>query len=199
MTTKPAWDANVLAVKPVVGSWDPFDNPDHSFVAFYGLKYPLFMASREYHFAMHRKTVRRKDRRFHIILARSIDPTGTGFRLPHLSSGHVVVDPYRQTIVMTPTSDGKGTEIEMVYHENPRGNIPQALINWAAKNGLPRFISSLESACAKYEAYLLSKGRAPIRPLSEPALLEDDEAEEGKDEEAIDGEMDRAESGATNV
>lgn len=74
----------------------------------------------------------------------------------------------------------------MSYFEDPGGYIPQMAINCAAKTGLPRWIDQLETACSKYPAYLLSKGRPLVGVISEVALLDDagDEEGDGDGEEA---------------
>jgi hypothetical protein len=131
----------------------------------------MMLANREYAFKMHRRSVRRKHRRYTIVLGESITPP---IPMPHISSRHVVVNPYRQRLILTPTPDGHGTQLLMAYFEDPGGFIPQMAINWAAKTGLPKWIESLEVACAKYPAYLLAKGKPPVGVLSEVTLLEDD-------------------------
>jgi hypothetical protein len=137
------------------------------------------LANREYAFKMHRRSVRRKHKRYTIVLGESVAPP---IPMPHISSRHVVVNPYRQRLILTPTENGLGTRLLMAYFEDPGGYIPQMAINWAAKTGLSAWISSLETACAKYPAYLLSKGKPPVSVLSEVALLEDDESVEEEEE-----------------
>ncbi|KAF9157495.1 hypothetical protein DFQ27_007277 [Actinomortierella ambigua] len=61
-------------------------------------------------------------------------------------SGTVRVDQYRQDLVVTPTEDGNGCNIVFFYWDDPKGNIPTSVVNWAAKSGIPGFLSSLRDA-----------------------------------------------------
>ncbi|KAF9973308.1 hypothetical protein BGZ73_003452 [Actinomortierella ambigua] len=61
-------------------------------------------------------------------------------------SGTVRVDQYRQDLVVTPTEDGKGCNIVFFYWDDPKGNIPTSIVNWAAKSGIPGFLTSLRDA-----------------------------------------------------
>jgi len=38
----------------------------------------------------------------------------------------------------------------MHYYDDPKGMIPTMIINWAAKTGVPNFMTTLEKACANY-------------------------------------------------
>ena len=73
--------------------------------------------------------------------------------------GYVRVDGYVQTCVMQ--SDGrKGSKAYMHYYDNPKGNIPTWLINWACKTGVPQFLKSMHQAVLKYPEYLKENGRS---------------------------------------
>ncbi|KAF9092425.1 hypothetical protein BGX27_001797 [Mortierella sp. AM989] len=61
-------------------------------------------------------------------------------------SGTVRVDEFRQDVVIQPTEDGNGCNIWFGYFDNPKGNIPTSIINWAAKSGVPGFLNSLRDA-----------------------------------------------------
>ncbi|KAF9312469.1 hypothetical protein BG003_006259 [Podila horticola] len=61
-------------------------------------------------------------------------------------SGTVRVDEFRQDVVIQPTPDGNGCNIWFGYYDNPKGNIPTSIINWAARSGVPAFLSSLREA-----------------------------------------------------
>jgi len=41
--------------------------------------------------------------------------------------------------------------VYMHYYDNPRGMIPAVVVNWAAKTGVPAFLSTLEEACKNYQ------------------------------------------------
>ncbi|KAF9279086.1 hypothetical protein BGZ88_000177 [Linnemannia elongata] len=61
-------------------------------------------------------------------------------------SGTVRVDDFRQDVVIQPTEDGRGCNIWFGYYDNPKGNIPSSIINWAAKSGIPSFLNSMRDA-----------------------------------------------------
>ncbi|KAK3847324.1 MAG: hypothetical protein J3R72DRAFT_432383 [Linnemannia gamsii] len=61
-------------------------------------------------------------------------------------SGTVRVDEFRQDVVIQPTEDGRGCNIWFGYYDNPKGNIPSSIINWAAKSGIPSFLNSMRDA-----------------------------------------------------
>ncbi|KAF9354983.1 hypothetical protein BGX34_010712 [Mortierella sp. NVP85] len=61
-------------------------------------------------------------------------------------SGTVRVDEYRQDVVIQPTEDGKGCNIWFGYFDNPKGNIPSSIVNWAARVGVPSFLDSIKKA-----------------------------------------------------
>ncbi|KAG0234822.1 phosphatidylcholine transfer protein [Mortierella sp. GBAus27b] len=61
-------------------------------------------------------------------------------------SGTVRVDEYRQDVVIQPTEDGNGCNIWFGYFDNPKGNIPSSIVNWAARVGVPSFLDSLKNA-----------------------------------------------------
>lgn len=41
----------------------------------------------------------------------------------------------------------------MHYYDDPKGSIPSMLINWAARSGVPDFLSKMEVACNQYKDY----------------------------------------------
>ncbi|KAG0308494.1 hypothetical protein BGZ97_013362 [Linnemannia gamsii] len=61
-------------------------------------------------------------------------------------SGTVRVDDFRQDVVIQPTEDGRGCNVWFGYYDNPKGNIPSSIINWAAKSGIPSFLHSMRDA-----------------------------------------------------
>ncbi|EDO42511.1 predicted protein [Nematostella vectensis] len=114
---------------------------------YWNVNYPFPMSNRDY-------TYIRELREFDIngipttvVIARS-HPVAS---IP-AKSGVVRVADYNQTLTFQ--SDGKqGTKAFMYYFDNPGGMIPTWLINWAAKTGVPSFMTSMRKACLGYEDY----------------------------------------------
>ncbi|XP_031560540.1 phosphatidylcholine transfer protein-like [Actinia tenebrosa] len=68
-------------------------------------------------------------------------------------SGVVRVTDYIQSLTIQ--GDGNvGTKAYMYYFDNPDGMIPTWLINWAAKTGVPTFMTAMRQACLGYDDYL---------------------------------------------
>ncbi|KAG0024935.1 hypothetical protein BGZ82_010307 [Podila clonocystis] len=61
-------------------------------------------------------------------------------------SSVVRVDEFRQDVLIQPTEDDSGCNIWFGYYDNPKGNIPSSIINWAAKSGVPGFLNALKDA-----------------------------------------------------
>jgi len=59
------------------------------------------------------------------------------------------VNDYKQFLIIQEDKD-KRTRAFMHYYDNPGGSIPTWLINWAAKKGVPSFLSEMITACSKY-------------------------------------------------
>ncbi|XDV12290.1 hypothetical protein PO909_000996 [Leuciscus waleckii] len=66
--------------------------------------------------------------------------------------GVIRVKDYKQSLAME--SDGSGgTKVFMNYFDNPGGMIPTWLVNWAAKTGVPAFLTDMKKACNNYANY----------------------------------------------
>lgn len=52
---------------------------------------------------------------------------------------------------------GCGTKVFMNYFDNPGGMIPTWLVNWAAKKGVPGFLTDMQEACSNYSNYCQNK------------------------------------------
>ncbi|KAF9329782.1 hypothetical protein BG006_007176 [Podila minutissima] len=61
-------------------------------------------------------------------------------------SSVVRVDEFRQDVLIQPTEDDSGCNIWFGYYDNPKGNIPSSIINWAAKSGVSGFLNALKDA-----------------------------------------------------
>ncbi|CAH1773877.1 unnamed protein product [Owenia fusiformis] len=120
---------------------------------YWQVNYPsyLFMSNRDYVYMRQYRVIEKDGKTIHCVLTRS-EPFGNE---PE-RSGVIRVDDYLSYSALT--SDGQGgTKAFMKYYDNPKGNIPTMLINWAAKTGVPGFLSQMQTACKGYPKYLQSK------------------------------------------
>ncbi|XP_055436136.1 phosphatidylcholine transfer protein-like [Bubalus kerabau] len=113
-------------------------------VVYWQVIYPFPMSNRDYVYVRQRRGLSFEGRKVHVILAESTyDP-----QFPE-KSGVIRVKQYEQRLVIQ--SDGKkGSKVFMYYFDNPGGQIPSWVINWAAKNGVPNFLNNLVKACQNY-------------------------------------------------
>ncbi|XP_073875365.1 phosphatidylcholine transfer protein isoform X6 [Macaca fascicularis] len=82
----------------------------------------------QYVYLRQRRDLDVEGRKIHVVLAQSTS-------VPQLveRSGVIRVKQYKQSLAIE--SDGKkGSKVFMYYFDNPGGQIPSWLINWAAKN-----------------------------------------------------------------
>ncbi|ORY99664.1 hypothetical protein BCR41DRAFT_342728 [Lobosporangium transversale] len=88
--------------------------------------------------------------------------------------GTVRVDEYRQDVVIQPTEDGRGCRIWFAYFDNPKGNIPSSIVNWAAKSGVPSFLNALRNAGHSLMKQDAETGRSektqPLSALETPSI-----------------------------
>ncbi|KAL8608072.1 hypothetical protein ACOMHN_023888 [Nucella lapillus] len=112
----------------------------------YRQHWDAYVKSNHYVFRNALRRVRHKGREVWVTLVRSVPCC-----LPE-RPGIVRVDSFAQTCVLT--SDGKsGTKSFMYYFDNPKGNIPTWMVNWAAKKGIPEFILTVQEACRGYKTW----------------------------------------------
>lgn len=116
----------------------------------YLIKYPWPMSNRDYIYEIEKKKLQTKDgHRLWAILGDSVNDPQILAKVTH-EKGVVSIDNYAQRIVIA--DDGaNGSKVLMDYFDDPKGNIPTAVINWAAKTGVPGFMKSLHQACVKFE------------------------------------------------
>ncbi|XP_037350844.1 phosphatidylcholine transfer protein isoform X1 [Talpa occidentalis] len=113
-------------------------------VIYWEVKYPFPMSNRDYVYKRQRRDLDVEGRKIHVILAQSTC-------VPQLTEkpGVIRVQRYKQSLAIE--SDGKkGSKVFMYYFDNPGGQIPSWLINWAAKNGVPNFLKDMGKACQSY-------------------------------------------------
>ncbi|XP_020847591.1 phosphatidylcholine transfer protein isoform X2 [Phascolarctos cinereus] len=130
--------------------WDSYvkelyeTNINGKMVVYWEVKYPFPMYNRDYVYIRDRRDLDLNGRTVHVMLAKSISVP----EIPE-KDGIIRVSDYRQSLMIE--SDGKnGCKVSMFYHDNPGGMIPSWLINWAAKNGVPNFLSDILKACKNY-------------------------------------------------
>ncbi|KAG0175052.1 hypothetical protein DFQ28_002314 [Apophysomyces sp. BC1034] len=113
----------------------------------YELRYPWPLSNRDYVYKVQRKSVRHQGKRYEVIMAESVV---AAMNYPE-RKGVIRINTYFQTMCLTADTSGQGCNVLMDYYDDPRGNIPSAVINWAAKTGVPGFIDTLGQACLKYQ------------------------------------------------
>ncbi|KAB0405245.1 hypothetical protein E2I00_010304 [Balaenoptera physalus] len=107
-------------------------------VVYWQVKYPFPMSNRD------RRELDPEGQKIHVILAQSTPVP----QFPE-KSGVIRVKQYKQSLAIQ--SDGKrGSKVFMYYFDNPGGQIPSWLVNWAAKNGVPNFLKDMTKACQNY-------------------------------------------------
>ncbi|CAM0141611.1 hypothetical protein VKS41_005863 [Umbelopsis sp. WA50703] len=116
----------------------------------YLIKYPWPLSNRDYVYEIQRYQLSRKDgQKMWAIIGDSITDAQILSQVSH-EKGVVSIDNYAQSIVIADNGAG-GSQVLMDYFDDPKGNIPTAVINWAAKTGVPGFMKSLHQACIKFE------------------------------------------------
>ncbi|XP_070339067.1 phosphatidylcholine transfer protein isoform X2 [Equus asinus] len=96
-------------------------------VVYWQVRYPTLMSNRDYVYVRERRDLDVEEQKVYVVLAQSTSHSQFPER-----SGVVRVKQYKQRLAIT--SDGrKGSKVFMYYFDNPGGQIPTWLINWAAK------------------------------------------------------------------
>ncbi|KAJ1071845.1 hypothetical protein K5549_002137 [Capra hircus] len=113
-------------------------------VVYWQVKYPFPMSNRDYVYVRQRRELDFEGRKVHVILAQSTSEP----QFPE-KSGVIRVKQYKQSLAIQ--SDGeRGSKVFMYYFDNPGGQIPSWVVNWAAKNGVPNFLKDMVKACQNY-------------------------------------------------
>ncbi|XP_041940778.1 phosphatidylcholine transfer protein isoform X1 [Alosa sapidissima] len=128
---------------------------------YWEVKYPFPLSNRDvsyrnisqspYIYVRERKDLDIDGRKIWVILARSSLVSQCAEK-----SGVIRVKDYKQSLAIE--SDGNcGTKVFMNYFDNPGGMIPTWLVNWAAKSGVPGFLTDMQKACNNYQNYCKNK------------------------------------------
>ncbi|XP_059936473.1 phosphatidylcholine transfer protein [Mesoplodon densirostris] len=113
-------------------------------VVYWQVKYPFPMSNRDYVYVRQRRELDHEGQKIHVILAQSTSVP----QFPE-KSGVIRVMQYKQSLAIQ--SDGKRkSKVFMYYFDNPGGQIPSWLVNWAAKKGVPNFLKDMTRACQNY-------------------------------------------------
>ncbi|KAK1785661.1 hypothetical protein P4O66_019007 [Electrophorus voltai] len=101
----------------------------------------------QYVYVRERRDLEVDGRKIWVVLAKSSEVSQCAEK-----PGVIRVKDYKQSVALE--SDGsKGSKVFMNYFDNPGGNIPTWLVNWAAKSGVPAFLTDMQKACGRYTAY----------------------------------------------
>ncbi|XP_077475041.1 phosphatidylcholine transfer protein [Stigmatopora argus] len=118
---------------------------------YWEVKYPFPLSNRDYLYVREQRVLDVDGRKIWVILARSWPEASYPEK-----NGILRVQDYKQTVAME--ADGQtGTRVFMNYFDNPGGMIPTWLVNWAAKSGVPGFLTDMKKACADYPLYCQKK------------------------------------------
>ncbi|KAM9745681.1 phosphatidylcholine transfer protein isoform 1-T3 [Menidia menidia] len=118
---------------------------------YWEVKYPFPLSNRDYVYVRERRDLEVEGRRIWVILARSCPEAACAEK-----SGVLRVREYKQSLALE--ADGaSGTKVFMNYFDNPGGLIPTWLVNWAAKSGVPGFLTDMQKACSGYQTYRQQK------------------------------------------
>ncbi|KAM9434394.1 phosphatidylcholine transfer protein [Clarias gariepinus] len=137
--------------------WDSYvkelheKNYDGQKAIYWEVKYPFPLSNRDYVYIRERRDLQENGRKIWVVLARSSAVP----QCPE-KSGVIRVKDYKQSVAME--ADGaQDTKVFMNYFDNPGGNIPSWVVNWAAKSGVPGFLKDMQDACSKYANYCKNK------------------------------------------
>ncbi|XP_062846970.1 phosphatidylcholine transfer protein [Trichomycterus rosablanca] len=120
---------------------------DRQKAIYWEVKYPFPLSNRDYVYVRERRKLQVNGRKIWVVLAKSSSVS----QCPE-KSGIIRVSDYKQSLAIESDGD-KGTKVFMTYFDNPGGNIPTWLVNWAAKTGVPAFLKDMQNACDKYANY----------------------------------------------
>ncbi|XP_026887650.2 phosphatidylcholine transfer protein [Electrophorus electricus] len=114
---------------------------------YWEVKYPFPLSNRDYVYVRERRDLEVDGRKIWVVLAKSSEVSQCAEK-----PGVIRVKDYKQSVALE--SDGSdGSKVFMNYFDNPGGNIPTWLVNWAAKSGVPAFLTDMQKACGRYTAY----------------------------------------------
>lgn len=125
-------------------------NITHADVVYWCVRFPFPLANRDY--VYHRRVAYLDESKSFIIVSRA----GKHETTPE-KKNTVRVDQYFSKMVIRPI-DPTSCDFRVVYHDDLKGNIPSAIVNWAVGTGIPSMIQKLQKACESYLNYQKQKG-----------------------------------------
>ena len=134
------WDSYVAELREV-------ETEMNNSVIYWNVNYPFPLSKRDYSYIRECKMFQKDRKRTWVVLARSCKTS----KIPEKKKV-VRVDDYKQFMILQEDGPNK-TKSFMHYYDNPKGMIPTWLINWAAKTGVPAFLSTMRTACLNYDDY----------------------------------------------
>ncbi|KFQ64998.1 Phosphatidylcholine transfer protein, partial [Pelecanus crispus] len=130
--------------------WDPYVKElyektcDGERVIYWEVNYPFPFSNRDYVYVRECREMAVDGRKIWVVLAENVSVP----QFPE-KPGITRVKSYKQSLAIE--SDGKtGSKVYMYYFDNPGGNIPSWLINWAAQSGVPAFLKDMQEAGRNY-------------------------------------------------
>ncbi|KAM4530815.1 phosphatidylcholine transfer protein [Odontesthes bonariensis] len=118
---------------------------------YWEVKYPFPLSNRDYVYVRERRDLDVDGRKIWVILARSSQDAPCAEK-----SSVLRVKDYKQSVSLESDAAG-GTRVFLNYFDNPGGMIPTWLVNWAAKSGVPGFLTDMQKACGSYSNYCQKK------------------------------------------
>jgi len=134
------WDSYVKELTP--------KQCDGKTLIYWNVNFPFPLSNRDYVFGREYREMEINDKKYWLVLSKPFESSS----LPP-KKGVVRVREFMQNAVLCSNGSG-GTKAFINYYDNPGGSIPTWLINWAAKTGVPQFLTSMKKACKGYPEYL---------------------------------------------
>nr|CAB3266809.1 phosphatidylcholine transfer protein-like [Phallusia mammillata] len=125
-------------------------------VIYFNVDFPWPLTNRDYVYARETRRIKQNGKDFIVIVMHSV----TKHNVPE-KKGAIRVSDYHQSLALE-LWNGKGTKAYIQYYDDPRGNLPSWLVNWAAKTGVPAFMADLQRACGGLQAYLDKNHRKAV-------------------------------------
>ncbi|XP_039259861.1 phosphatidylcholine transfer protein-like [Styela clava] len=123
-------------------------------VVYFNVDFPWPLANRDYVYAREMRRIKRNGKEYFTIIMHSL----LSHNIP-VKRGVIRVDDFHQMLAVEPVSTG-GSRAFIHYYDDPKGSLPNWLINWAAKTGVPGFVRDIQRACKGFEEFKKRRGRA---------------------------------------